>query len=63
MRPVAGATLIAGEMSVMPLTPVETRVTRETAPLASWMLLAAGVCVFVLAATYWINELRHDRPS
>ena len=36
MRPVAGATLIAGEMSVMPLTPVETRVTRETAPLASW---------------------------
>ena len=33
------------------------------APLASWMLLAAGVCVFVLAATYWINELRHDRPS
>ena len=35
MRPVVGATLSAGEISVMPLTPVESRVTRDVAPLAS----------------------------
>lgn len=33
------------------------------APLTSWVLLAAGAGVFVLGATAWINELRHDHRS
>jgi hypothetical protein len=33
------------------------------APLASWVLLAAGAGLFVLAATCWIDELRDDDRS
>jgi hypothetical protein len=33
------------------------------APLASWLLLAAGVAISAVALTCWINELRHDPES
>jgi hypothetical protein len=33
------------------------------APLASWLLFAAGAVIGGLASIGWINELRHDPES
>jgi hypothetical protein len=30
-------------------------------PLASWLLLAAGAVLFVVAIVWWIDELRHEQ--
>jgi tetrahydromethanopterin S-methyltransferase subunit E len=46
-----------------PVTMAVAIVLMVWAPLASWILLAAGAGIFALAATCWINELRNEHRA